>query len=298
MNAPELLLGGPTAAGKTEIAVRLAEMLEGEIVSVDSMQVYRGLDIGTAKPTAGQRRRAPHHLIDILDLTETFDAAQFIQRATAAISEIRGRNHLPILCGGTGLYFKAWLEGIGQAPAPDPALRAELEKIPVPTLLGELQQRDPAMFERIDRANPRRVIRAVEVIRLTGRPFSEQRGRGDSKRVPFFVLQREQGDLHQRINARVDEMFARGLVAETQLALKNPAARQALGYRQVAEYLQGIRSLDETIALVKLRTRQYAKRQLTWFRRQAEAEWVQADEAVERIVRALTAARPQASCNG
>lgn len=295
MNAPELLLAGPTAVGKTEIALRLAEALNGEIISVDSMQVYRGLDIGTAKPTPEERRRVAHHLIDILDLTETFDAAQFVRRANAAVEGIHSRNRSAILCGGTGLYFKAWLEGIGQSPAPDPRLRAQLEKLPLSVLLAELQERDPATFERIDRKNPRRVIRAVEVIRLTGRPFSEQRRRRAAKLVPFFVLQRDQADLHQRIDRRVDEMFERGLVQETRLALANPAARQALGYRQVAEYLEGVRSLDETIALIKLRTRQYAKRQLTWFRHQAQAEWINAGQAFEKIARSLTGARAQAS---
>ena len=298
MNAPELFIAGPTAVGKTEIALRLAELLEGEIISVDSMQVYRGLDIGTAKPTADERRRVPHHLIDILNLTETFDAAQFVKHGTAAIRDIQSRNRLPILCGGTGLYFKALLEGIGQAPAPDAQLRAHLESLPLATLLAELEQRDPATFARIDRKNSRRVIRAVEVVRLTGKPFSEQRARPAVKPVAFFVLQREQQDLYARINRRVDEMFERGLVKETERALSHPIAMQALGYRQVREYLEGKHSLDETIALVKLRTRQYAKRQLTWFRHQAQAEWIHADRGVREIqARFLTAKQAKATCN-
>lgn len=283
MNAHELFVAGPTAVGKSEVALRLAEALNGEIISVDSMQVYRGLDIGTAKPTPEERRRVPHHLIDLLDPSQTFDAVQFVQRASAAIEEIKSRQRLPILCGGTGLYFKALLEGLGDSPASDPELRAHLETLPLKALLAELQQRDSATFERIDRQNPRRVIRAVEVIRLTGKPFSEQRGRRPVKPVMFFVLQRDRADLHARINQRVDEMFARGLVQETQRALASPAARQALGYRQVIEHLEGKRNLDETIALVKLRTRQYAKRQLTWFRHQAQAEWIDAGDALRLI---------------
>ena len=285
MNRRELLIAGPTAVGKTEVALQLAERLDGEIVSVDSMQVYRGLDIGTAKPTPEERARARHHLIDILDPSETFDAAQFLRRASEAVGDIQSRNRLPILCGGTGLYFKAWLEGIGQSPAPDAALRAELQALPLETLLKELRERDPETFARIDRKNPRRVIRAVEVIRLTGKPFSQQRARQPSKCTTFFVLQRERADLHLRIDARVDTMFAQGLVEETKRAINSPAARQALGYRQVIEYLEGKHRIEETVALVKLRTRQYAKRQLTWFRHQAAAEWVDADKAVGLIER-------------
>jgi tRNA dimethylallyltransferase len=294
MNAPELLLAGPTAVGKTEVALQLAERLGGEIISVDSIQVYRGLDIGTAKPTIEERARVPHHLIDILDPHETFDAAQFIRRASDAVRDIRGRNRLPILCGGTGLYFKAWLEGIGQAPAGDAELRAQLEQVPLDALLDELRNSDPETFARIDRKNPRRVIRAIEVIRLSGKPFSEQRARHPAKPAAFFVLQRERADLHRRIDRRVDEMFARGLVEETRRALNSPAARQALGYRQVVEHLEGKRGLEETIALVKLRTHQYAKRQLTWFRHQAQAEWIEADQAaraIENSVLTLAAAR-------
>jgi tRNA dimethylallyltransferase len=285
MNERELLIAGATAVGKTEVALHLAEQFNGEIISVDSMQVYRGLDIGTAKPTPQDRARIPHHLIDILDPTETFDAAQFLRHARQAVDAIRSRNRLPIFCGGTGLYFKAWLEGIGQSPAPDLRLRAELQQLPMQALLAELRECDPETFDRIDRNNPRRVIRAVEVIRLTGKPFSQQRTRATAPTVPFFVLQRDRADLHQRIDARVDAMFARGLVEETKLAINSPAARLALGYRQVIEHLEGKRSLQETIALVKLRTRQYAKSQLTWFRHQAQAEWINADNAVERIAR-------------
>lgn len=283
MNGRELLIAGPTAVGKTEVALQLADRLDGEIVSVDSMQVYRGLDIGTAKPTPEERARVPHHLIDIVDPAETFDAAQFLRRATQAVAEIRKRNHLPILCGGTGLYFKAWLEGIGQSPPPDPTLRAELQSVSAETLLAELRECDPETFERIDRSNRRRVIRAVEVIRLTGKPFSAQRMRSSASPVPFFVLQRDRADLHRRIDQRVDAMFAAGLVEETKRAINSPTARLSLGYRQVIEYLEGARSLAETIALVKLRTRQYAKRQLTWFRHQAQAEWLDADKAVHII---------------
>jgi len=168
-----ICVAGPTAVGKSEIALHLARQLGGEIISVDSMQVYRGLDIGTAKPSPADRARVPHHLIDICDLTESFDAAQFARLAHRAVVEIQSRGHVPILCGGTGLYFKAFLEGLDEMPSADAKLRAELEATPLEKLLEELHQRDPVTYGKIDKKNPRRVIRAVEVIRLTGKPFSE-----------------------------------------------------------------------------------------------------------------------------
>ena len=292
-----ILVAGPTAVGKSGIALQLAERLGGEIISADSMQVYRGLDIGTAKPSSAERARVPHHLIDICDLTGSFDAAQFAWLAHRAVAEIQSRGHVPILCGGTGLYFKAFLEGLGEAPSADARLRAELEATPLKELLEELRERDPVTFEKIDRKNPRRVIRAVEVIRLTGKPFSEVRSQKSevrSQKPAFFSLTRQPDDLHACINVRVDAMFAQGLVDETRELLKhgleqNKTAMQAIGYRQVVEHLRGERSLAETVELVKTRTRQFAKRQLTWFRAQKNLEWIQLkpDELPEAVVENL-----------
>jgi tRNA dimethylallyltransferase len=282
-NSQPLLLAGPTAVGKSEVALLLAERLGGEIVSVDSMQVYRGMDIGTAKPSPEQRRQIPHHLIDLVDLTEPFDAARFEHLARQAVAKIQSRRRLPILCGGTGLYFKAFLDGLGSAPPADTALRAALEATPVSTLLRELAESDPVTYDRIDRKNPRRIIRAVEVLRLTGKPFSTQRALWcSSPSSRFFALTRSPEDLRHRIDARVDEMFRRGLVAETGQLIKhglaeNRTASQALGYRQVIEHLRGQRSLVETIELVKIRTRQFAKRQLTWFRNKLDLTWTKLD---------------------
>ncbi len=194
----------------------------GEIISVDSMQVYRGLDIGTAKPSPADRARVPHHLIDVCDLTESFDAAQFVRLAQKAVEEIQARGRVPIFCGGTGLYFKAFLSGLGEAPSANPELRARLEAMPFEALLRELRERDPAAYEKIDKQNPRRVIRAVEVIRLTGKKFSQQRaewkvgssrcddrtaqpvlrsstaegGRAVPTKTNFFCLTRQPDDLH------------------------------------------------------------------------------------------------------
>jgi tRNA dimethylallyltransferase len=285
LNSRCVFLAGPTAVGKSEIALLLAEKIGGEIISVDSMQVYRGLDIGTAKPSAAERARVPHHLIDVVDLTESFDAAQFVRLANAAVIEIQARGHVPVFCGGTGLYFKALLEGLGEAPAADDKLRAELEAMPLPELLAELAEKDPVTYERIDHQNPRRVVRAVEVIRLTGRKFSEQRSEwGSTVHSPestvIFGFAREREDLRKRVDARVDAMFARGLVEETKKLLErglaqNKTALQALGYRQAVEHLRGERSLPDTIELVKSKTRQFAKRQMTWFKRQLHLKWVE-----------------------
>ena len=309
---PPIFIAGPTAVGKSEIALRLAEQLGGEIISADSMQVYRGLDIGTAKPSPAERARVPHHLVDICDLTENFDAAQFIRRAQSAVTEISARGHVPVFCGGTGLYFKAFLSGLGEAPATNPELRAELEAASFEALLHELRERDPVAYEKIDKQNPRRVIRAVEVIRLTGKPFSAQRARwGETPSSPnpetqksghdgasprrLYCFTRPGPDLHARINARVDAMFARGLVEETRALLQhglaeNKTALQAIGYRQVVEYLRDERSLTETIELVKSRTRQFAKRQLTWFRRHGNMEWIELKpgESVETVSQRIT----------
>ncbi len=289
------MIAGPTAVGKSEIALRLAEQLGGEIISADSMQVYRGLDIGTAKPSPADRARVPHHLLDICNLTESFDAALFARLAHRAVAEIQSRGLVPILCGGTGLYFKAFLDGLGETPPADAKLRAALEAAPLEKLLEELRERDPAAYEKIDKKNPRRVIRAVEVIRLTGKPFSKQRADwvthhasrlAASKRSEdgithhLYCFTRQPADLRARINTRVDAMFTRGLVDETRELLKrglaeNKTAMQAIGYRQVVEHLRGERPLKETIELVKIRTRQFAKRQLTWFRAQPGAQWLE-----------------------
>jgi tRNA dimethylallyltransferase len=304
-----LFLVGPTASGKSSVALALAEKLGGEIISVDSMQVYRGLDIGTAKPGAEERARVPHHLIDVAELTEAFDAAKFVEQARRVESEIRARGRTPIFCGGTGLYFKAYLEGLGDAPPSDSAVRQELEATPLDALLRELQQHDPITYERIDRQNPRRVVRALEVIRLTGKPFSAQRSEWSrlspptSPLAPVFGLERAAADLHSRINLRVDEMFARGLVDETRQLLaqgleRNPTAMQAIGYRQVVEHLRGVQSPEETIELVKTKTRQFAKRQMTWFRRQFQVQWLgvdssgKADDIAQMLIQKLGVSFP------
>lgn len=299
-----ILLAGATAVGKSAVALELASHVHGEIISVDSMQVYRGLDVGTAKPPPADRARVPHHLIDVVGLDEVFDAARFVTLANEAVASIQARGHTPILCGGTGLYFNAWLNGLGEAPPPDPALRAELEATPTAALLDELARRDWVTLDEIDIHNRRRVVRAVEVIRLTGRPFSTQRAawsdRAPALRGRGFALARTREDLVQRINTRVDAMFAGGLVAETARLLEqglagNRTALQAIGYRQVVEHLQGVRGLRETIELVKTKTRQLAKRQATWFRGQMDLDWLELSpgEAPAETARRLSSRLPE-----
>ena len=301
-----LLLTGPTASGKSAVALHLAERLNGEILSVDSMQVYRGLDIGTAKPTAAERQRVPHHLIDVVDLKGAFDAALFVRLATAAIEDIRGRNRVPILCGGTGLYFNAWLGGLGEAPPADPVLRATLETLPTAALLDELATRDPALFDEIDVENRRRLVRAVEVIRLTGKPFSQQRAQWPDRAPGLagrsFGIERHPDDLRRRIHRRVEEMFEAGWIEETRTALaaglaSNRTASQAIGYRFIAEHLSGQRTRLMTLDLIQTRTRQFAKRQRTWMHGQLDLDRIVAEPEdtapaiADRILSRLTAAQ-------
>jgi tRNA dimethylallyltransferase len=279
---PPIYLAGPTASGKSAVAMILAERLGGEIISVDSMQVYRGMDIGTAKPSLEDRKRVAHHLLDVIPVDQPFSVRQFLDLARALEKAIEARGKVPIFCGGTGLYFKALVSGIGEAPPSDPALRTHLEQIPLADLLLELEQKDPETFKEIDRKNPRRVIRAVEAIRLSGRPFAEMKsGWGAAQpRGTWIALRRDRAELVRRIDARVDQMFQAGLVEETGRLLKeglenNPTAMQALGYRQVVEFIKSGGELAETIELVKQKTRQFAKRQMTWFKGQLSFDWLE-----------------------
>jgi tRNA dimethylallyltransferase len=212
-------LVGPSGCGKSGVALELAPRLNGEIVTVDSMQVYRGMDIGTAKPGRAEQARVRHHLIDLLELDRAFDAAAFRAVAVPLIDALRAGGKTPILCGGTGFYFAALRGGLATAPASDPGLRAELEKAPLNLLLGELRHLDPDAYATIDRRNRRRVVRAVEVLRLTGKPFSQQRpgvspaglesAWRDAVCWQVFGLRREAEDLKTRIGNRVEEMFDR-----------------------------------------------------------------------------------------
>jgi tRNA dimethylallyltransferase len=280
-------LTGPTAAGKTAIGLELAQRLGAEILSMDSMAVYRGMDIGTAKPTTEERRLVPHHLIDCLDPSEELSLAQYVEAAERKVAEIAARGREALFVGGTPLYLKALLRGIFQGPPADWDFRCELEAFAAQrgneALHARLAAVDPLAARKLHPADLRRIIRALEVHHKTGRPISQlqqqfDRGRpADECRV--FVLDWPRAELKARIDARVEAMFAAGLVQEVQQLLDRGqafgrTAGQALGYREVLEHLAGRCGLEETIELVKTRTRQFAKRQLTWFRSLSECRSV------------------------
>ena len=283
MSEPVIYITGATASGKSALAMRLANTLGGEIISVDSMQVYCGLNIGTAKPSAQEQNEIQHHLIDVAQLSEAFDAAQFVSLAQQALKIIWKRGRVPIFCGGTGLYFRALIEGLGESPPSDDSLRDELALMPIESLVAELRIKDPEAAKQVDLKNPRRVLRAIEVIRLTGRPYSEQRiGWNNVDKAPqnLFCISREVDVLNQRIHKRVDEMFNQGLVEETQTLIKkglrnNRNACQALGYRQVLDLLDGKLDLENVVHQVKTKTRQFAKRQRSWFRNQMKCKFLE-----------------------
>ena len=283
MSDPVIYITGATASGKSALAMRLANTLGGEIISVDSMQVYCGLNIGTAKPSSQEQNEIQHHLIDVAQLSEAFDAAQFVSLAQQALKLIWKRGRVPIFCGGTGLYFRALIEGLGESPPGDESLRDELAQMPIESLVTELSIKDPEAAKQVDLKNSRRLLRAIEVIRLTGRPYSEQRiGWNNVDKAPqnLFCISRDVDVLNQRIHKRVDEMFNQGLVEETQTLIKkglrnNRNACQALGYRQVLDLLDGKLDLENVVHQVKTKTRQFAKRQRSWFRNQMKCKFLE-----------------------
>ncbi|OHE81473.1 MAG: tRNA (adenosine(37)-N6)-dimethylallyltransferase MiaA, partial [Verrucomicrobia bacterium GWF2_62_7] len=259
-HAPFFLIG-PTAVGKTAVALEFARRLDAEIVSADSMQVYRGMDIGTAKPDAAERATVAHHMIDVVEVTEQFDVARYVALANASIADIQRRGKTPFIVGGTGLYLRALTEGLSKAPDADPTLRAGLEAMGRERVLEELRYVDSEAAERIGPHNFRRLVRALEICRLTGRKSSDLRREWDRSRLPLMHgLERDRADLYARCDARVEAMFRAGLVDEVRSLLprglaKNTTARQALGYKEVITHLGGEATLEETIALVRTRTR-------------------------------------------
>ncbi|HXI85390.1 MAG TPA: tRNA (adenosine(37)-N6)-dimethylallyltransferase MiaA [Verrucomicrobiae bacterium] len=281
-----VFLVGPTAVGKSAVALQLARTLDAEIVSADSMQVYRGMDIGTAKPTAEERALVPHHLIDVCDISEVFDAKKFIEMASQAIDSIHARGKKALVVGGTGLYVRALRHGLFEGPARNEELRERLEKMNAVQLFEELERLDPATAKYIDRHNPRRLVRALEVFHETGQPISELQkewGREKDNRAVAssgFMLNRDREDLHARIERRIEQQIASGWVDEVRRLLesgleKNATAMQAAGYRELVAHVRGDLSLAEVVALIKTRTRQLAKRQLTWFRREPQLNWLE-----------------------
>ena len=296
VQSPLVVIVGPTAVGKTRLSLHLAGELGAEIVSADSRQVYRGMDIGTDKPTAEERQRVLHHLVDVVDPDEEFTLARYQDMAYTAISDVLTRGRVPLLVGGTGLYIKAVVEGWGiPRVRPNEALRAELyqeaEARGGTALHARLRQVDPAAAEKIDPRNVRRVIRALEVYLETGRPISELQRR---RPPPYWVLQigltMERAALYQRIDQRVDGMIERGLVGEVRGLVEQgygyeSPAMSGLGYRQVGCYLRGQISLEEAIRLIKRDTRRFVRQQYNWFRLDDEGiRWFRAlDDPYEGI---------------
>lgn len=279
---PAILLMGPTAAGKSALALALAEKLDGEIVSVDSAQVFRGMDIGTAKPDAATRVRARHHLIDLIEPTEVYSAARFRTDALAAIANIRARGRTPIVCGGTMLYFKALAEGLSALPSADPKVRAEIDARGAregwPALHAELSRVDPDTAARLEPMDAQRIQRALEVWRITGVPLSKllhRRTQGEALLEPAIriaLVPSDRARLHRAIAERFDAMLARGLVGELRelrrryaLTPQLPSMR-CVGYRQAWSYIDGDINADELRVSGIAATRQLAKRQFTWLR--------------------------------
>jgi tRNA dimethylallyltransferase len=281
---PLLALVGPTASGKTEAAVAIAEALRAEIVSVDSTTIYRGMDLGSAKPTADQRARVPHHLVDVADPDESFTVVRYQRLAREAIDGIRARGWRPLLVGGSGLYFRAVVDDLAFPPA-DASTRATLENEAALVGAGALYRRllafDPEAAGHIEPDNARRTIRALEVPALTGRPFSEFRRAWEaypSERVRAAGIDTPREVLAQRIERRVRRQIADGFVDEVRGLLergleRSPTARQAIGYAEVSRYLAGRCSLNEAIAATVKRTKALARRQMAWFRRDPRIRW-------------------------
>jgi tRNA dimethylallyltransferase len=288
---PVLTIVGATATGKSAVALELADSVGAEIVNADALQVYRGLEIGTAKPSREDRRRIAHHLLDILEPHEPFSAGEFARRARAVIAEIRDRRRLPLLVGGSGLYLRALIGGISPIPAVAPELRGRLrrrlEGEGAESLRAELRRLDPTTAERLAPADTQRLLRALEVVLGTGRPLSSwiaERPVGDGGIEAVWIgLTLPRALLYDRIAARVERMLAAGWVDEVRLLLAaghDPSlpAFQAIGYRELAAHVAGECTLEEATERIIRATRRYAKRQITWFRRQPDVEWFPAAE--------------------
>ncbi|MCW5874597.1 MAG: tRNA (adenosine(37)-N6)-dimethylallyltransferase MiaA [Anaerolineales bacterium] len=299
---PLIAILGPTAVGKTEAAIAIAERWNGEIVSADSRLLYRGMDIGTAKPSAAELARVPHHLIDIANPDETLSLAVFQQQAAAAIASIHARGKLPLLVGGTGQYLQAVLDGwLPPALPPQPVLRAALagwaEQIGGDALHTRLAVLDPAAAANIDARNVRRTLRALEVILATGRRFSTQRGQAPAPyRVLRLGLTRPRPELYARIDARIDAMLAAGWLDEVRSLLaagysSTLPSLSAIGYAQLAQHLRGELSLEEAVAEIKRLTRSFVRRQYAWFKpADPNIHWVDlsaagVDEALDTAIR-------------
>ena len=284
-----LCVVGPTACGKTKLGILLAQRFDGEIVSVDSMQIYRGMSTGTAAPTAAEREAVPHHMVGVAEPGDNWSAARFVQAADGCVQDILRRGKLPVLVGGTGLYLDAVVAGRTFAPgasggAVREKLRAELESGGIGPLWEELRRADPASAEKLHPQDTKRVLRALEVFRETGRTISQHNA--ETRKLPpkydpvyIGLAFEDREDMKKRINLRVDRMMADGLLEEARTLLaagvpRNSTAFQAIGYKELLPVLEGEAPLEAAVEEIKLRSRQYAKRQLTWLRRNSGVHWI------------------------
>lgn len=285
-------VAGPTASGKTSLSVKLAQRFNAEIVSADSMQIYKGMDIATAKPSKDEMCTVPHHLMDFLDTSETYSVARYVSDASNAIADIHSRGKLPMIVGGTGLYMDSLLSGLTYCEGDvDLKLRSALQEkmsaIGIDGMLDELSSFDPDSAERLERErNPKRIIRAMEVYYTTGVTMTEQNLRSKSVQSSYEPTKialnfKDRQRLYDRINLRVDIMLEQGLLQEAEAyfsASHGNTAVQAIGYKELKPYFDGLLSLDECIETLKRSTRRYAKRQLTWFMRDQSIRWFYADD--------------------
>ena len=294
-----IVICGATATGKSDLAVTLAQEIDAEIINADSMQLYKGMDIGTAKITVAERKGIAHHLMDMLDVTHDANVAWYQENARAAIAEIQGRGKNVIVVGGTGLYIKAILDELN-FPDTDPVVRAELEleyaTKGIAPLFERLENLDPAAALAIDKANSRRVIRALEVIKITGKPFTANLPREESSRYPHakqFGLVLDRDALSERISIRVERMWEQGLVAEVERLMatgitQGITAQRALGYAQVIAQIEGKVTEEEAKEETKRATRQYARRQETWFSSDERITWISPTQnALQRILESI-----------
>lgn len=298
MEAEVAAIVGPTASGKTALALELADLLPLEVISCDSQAVYRGMDVGTAKPTLEERSRVPHHLVDVAEVGEEFSVARYVELADAAIAQVRARGKLPLLVGGTGLYLRSLLYGLMEAPPKDEALRARLEAQSPAALRERLLRVDPEAARRIPPRDLVRTVRALEVYELTGKTISDhhrEHRRGPRYRAVVLGVTPPRDELYRRVNERARRMVEEGLFEETRGLVTRRGARgrlyRTIGYREALEHLESGISAEEALARMQQAQRRYAKRQLTWFRKM-EVRWLpwppRAEEAADAIRRGLS----------
>lgn len=305
---PVIAVVGATASGKTALAVGLAKYYGGEVISADSMQLYQGMDIATAKPTEEEKAGVPHHLMDFLPVTESYSVARYVEVANAAADEIVSRGHIPVIAGGTGLYVDSLLDNVLFEDEPDnaavrEALKQRRETEGIEALFAELERVDPETASQLHIHNENRVLRALEVYYLTGETISERRRRSRLRETRFDPVwigldYRDRQLLYDRIDRRVDEMMARGLLKEAESYYRLPraaTASQAIGYKELKPFFDGVIPQEEAVENLKRATRRYAKRQLTWFRKNDRIHWIFRDGKTEDEILAEALAVTEAS---